>query len=95
MLSATRTYMAGEFVEAESRIRDAGLWGRRAHIPTAEMYEAGQLCFLRFEQGRADEIIELMQRLAPLYPAVTSIPCMLAQACAEADREGEAREYLQ
>ena len=95
MLSATRAYMAGEFVEAESRIREAGVWGRRAHIPTAEMYEAGQVCFVRFEQGRADEVIELMERLAPVYPAVTSIHCMLAQACAEAGREAKAREYLE
>jgi DNA-binding SARP family transcriptional activator len=95
MLSATRAHLAGEFAEAESRLHEAGLWGRRAHIPTAEMYEAGQLCFLRLEQGRAGEVVELMQRVAPLYPAVTSIRCMLAQACAEAGLEDEAREYLQ
>jgi DNA-binding SARP family transcriptional activator len=94
MLRATRAYMAGEFAEAESNIREGGLWGRRAHIPTAEMYEVGQLHYLRLEQGRADEVIELTRRLEPVYPAVTSIRCMLAQACAEAGREDEAREYL-
>ena len=94
MLSATRAYMAGEFVEAESRIREAGLWGRRAQIPSAEMYEFGQVYFLRLEQGRADEVVELPRSLVPVYPAVPSIRCMLAQACAETGRVDEAREYL-
>ncbi len=58
------------------------------------MYEDGQLHYLRLDHGRAEEAVERTRRLAHEYPAVPSLRCMLAEACAEAGLEEEARREL-
>jgi DNA-binding SARP family transcriptional activator len=94
MLGATRASIDGEFHAVEARIREAAVWGRRAQIPTAEMYEEGQLHYLRVDHGRAGDAVEGTRRLASEYPAVPSTRCMLAEACAAAGLEEEARREL-
>jgi predicted ATPase len=95
MMQGTRAAMAGDAGEAEARIAEAGAWGRRAHIRTAEMYEEGQLHYLRLDQGRAEEVLTATRRLSREHPEVPSMRCMLAEACAETGREEEARQEVE
>jgi tetratricopeptide (TPR) repeat protein len=88
--------LEGDFAEAEARIADEPGLGGRAQSWNAAVTYGLQLYVLRREQGRLDEIEELVRYSVETYPTYPIWRCVLAQTAAqlghptEADRAVEA-----
>jgi DNA-binding SARP family transcriptional activator/tetratricopeptide (TPR) repeat protein len=87
--------LEGRFAEAEGLIADTHRAGERAQAWEAGLSHALQLFTLRREQGRLEEMQELVARSADQYPTYPAWSCVQALMEAELGREAEARETFE
>jgi DNA-binding SARP family transcriptional activator len=95
---AYRTLLAlleGRFEEAERLIGETRSIGERALRWTAVVVYGLQLYLLRREQGRLDEIEELVRRSVSEYPTYPIWRCVLANMLAERGLGAEARAEME
>ncbi len=82
----------GDHDEAEALIEQAAALGRLAGEPDAELYWANQMIFLRRQQGRPEEMIEIAEAVVAAEPVGWGEWCgALALLQSEADRAEDAR----
>jgi DNA-binding SARP family transcriptional activator len=82
--------LEGRFAEAERLIGDARSVGERAQSWDALVASGLQLYVLRREQGRLDEVVELVRHSADEYPTYPIWRCVLANMLAELGSTEEA-----
>jgi tetratricopeptide (TPR) repeat protein len=81
----------GRFEEAEALIHEALRFGQLAQTANPQQAFDLQLYALRREQGRLDEVIDVVRRAADDYPAYPIWRYVLPDALAQLDRAEEAR----
>jgi DNA-binding SARP family transcriptional activator len=86
--------LEGRLAEAEGWISEAHSLGERAQSWNAAVTYRLQLYVLRREQGRLEEIEDLVRRSVVEYPTYPIWRCVLAQIEAELGHAGEARDTL-
>ena len=92
---SSRELLAGRVPEAEE-LALAGLeLGQEAGQPDAFVIFAGQLWFLRYEQGRADEILDTVQSVIEQVPGLPAWHTMLGVSYCETGRAEAAREVFE
>jgi tetratricopeptide (TPR) repeat protein len=84
--------LEGRFDDAESLIPDTRDLGQRALSWSAAVSYGLQLYVLRREQGRLDEVEELVRRSVEQYSTYPIWRCVLVQTTAELGQIAEARE---
>jgi tetratricopeptide (TPR) repeat protein len=89
--SAMVALLDGGFAEAERLIADGRVLGESAQAWNAEVTYRLQLFVLRREQGRAEELLDLIRDSVDAYPSYPIFRCALALLCAELELETEAR----
>ncbi len=82
---------AGRFAEAEAAIEEALTFGRSAERANARMASALQTYALRREQGRLEELLDVVERAVDDYPAYPIWSYVLADVYAELGRRDDAR----
>jgi DNA-binding SARP family transcriptional activator/tetratricopeptide (TPR) repeat protein len=87
--------LGGRFAEAEQLISDARSVGERSQSWDAAVASGMQLYVLRREQGRLDEVVELVRHAAAEYPTYPIWRCVLADMLAELGSIEEARSELE
>jgi class 3 adenylate cyclase/tetratricopeptide (TPR) repeat protein len=92
---AARKVMDGDLVAGERLAERTFQIGRDAGQPDAVLIYSAQLVLIRTYQGRAQEIIEMVEQSVSAYHAVEAWRAALAQALCALDRRGEARAILQ
>jgi DNA-binding SARP family transcriptional activator len=91
---AALTLLEGDFAAAEELISVARLKGERAQSWSAAVGYGLQLYLLRREQGRIDEVEDLVRRSAEEYLTYPIWRCVLAQMAAQTGSMAGAREVL-
>jgi len=86
-----RVLLAGRVDEAERLVREAFELGRATGQPDAELFFAAQLFQVRFEQGRLEEVQELLTDAAVRTPQMPALRAMRALLACELERPEEAR----
>jgi tetratricopeptide (TPR) repeat protein len=81
----------GRLEEAEALIAEARVLGESAQAWNAEVSYRLQLFVLRRQQGRAEEVLELIRDSVDAYPSYPTFRCALALLYAELELETEAR----
>ena len=81
----------GRFEEAEKSIHEALDFGQLAQTANPQQAFDLQMYALRREQGRLDEVIDVVQRAADEYPAYPIWRYVLPDVLAQLDRAHEAR----
>jgi len=94
VMRSERALFQGEFSEAEQLAEEALRLGQRAQSWDAGFSHRIVLFFLRREQGRLDEIEDLIRRSIDEYAGYRSLPCLLALLECELGREAEARRVF-
>jgi class 3 adenylate cyclase/tetratricopeptide (TPR) repeat protein len=84
----------GDLERAEALAEEAAEVGAAAGEPDAVMIYAGQISVVRMEQGRSDEVIDLLEQTAEATPGIPAFWAALAAALAELGRGAEAAEIL-
>jgi hypothetical protein len=87
MTRATRAYLAGRLEECEALVREGVTMGQGWNEDTAMGTFAMQLLYVRSEQFRLEEAVEVAERLAERYPEVPGARAALALAYAEIKRD--------
>jgi DNA-binding SARP family transcriptional activator/tetratricopeptide (TPR) repeat protein len=87
--------LEGRFAEAEGLIANTHKAGERAQDWEADLSYALQLFILRREQGRLEEMQELVARSVDQYPTYPAWSCFQALVEAELGREAKARETFE
>jgi DNA-binding SARP family transcriptional activator len=85
----------GEFSEAEQLMDEAMRLGRRAQSWDAGFSYRIELFARRRDQGRLEEIEDLIRTSIDEYPGYRSFPCLLALLRCELGREDEARRTFE
>src|SRR5207302_3498011 len=75
-------------------LQAVALGQERENSNAAQLFGA-QLMLLRREQGRLEELVDLVKGLTERFPTAPSWQCGLAWVCAGAGREAEAREVIE
>lgn len=91
---AALTLLEGEFAAAEERILAARRIGERAQSWSAAVGYGLQLYMLRREQGRIEEIEDLVRRSLEEYRTYPIFECLMAQVGAELEQTADARARL-
>ncbi|MBW2388430.1 MAG: AAA family ATPase [Deltaproteobacteria bacterium] len=94
-LRATRAQMEGRLDEAERLVFRALELGQRADSPNAFMFFGTQLFHLRVEQGRADELMPIMQKMVDESPALPVFRIGIPLIHSLADRREETRRSFE
>jgi eukaryotic-like serine/threonine-protein kinase len=92
--AARLALLEGRFADAERLTTDARRMGQTAQSWNAEVTYRLQVYVLRREQGRVDEVEELVRRSVEEYPTHPIWRCVLAHMAAELGHIAEAREVL-
>jgi class 3 adenylate cyclase len=87
--------MHGDLVAGERAAERTFQIGREAGQPDAPLVYGAHLTYARMHQGRAREIIEMLEQSVSAYPAVAAWRAGLAYALCSIDRRAEARTILQ
>jgi DNA-binding SARP family transcriptional activator len=87
--------LEGRLEEAEQVIAETRSLGRRAQSWGASVYHGLQLYVLRREQGRVEEVDELVRRAARENPTYPIWRCVLASVVTELGATDEARAELE
>jgi len=97
MFLAARAILAGKLAEAEKLIMSAFEIGQSADLPESLALGsmAGQLFVLRWDQGRLDELEQMMRMVLVNQPGVPSWHMTLATILCETGREDEGREQFE
>jgi class 3 adenylate cyclase/tetratricopeptide (TPR) repeat protein len=93
-LQATVATFEGRYAEAENLIEQAFKIGHRAQGYIARVCRGVQLWQLRRDQGRLDEVVSEIARLAEDFPSYIVVRCVLAETYAELGREDAARRIV-
>ena len=88
-------FFRGEFSEAEQLMAEAMRLGRRAQSWDAGFSYRIELFARRRDEGRLNEIEELIRTSIDEYPGYRSFPCLLALLESEVGRMGEARRTFE
>jgi predicted ATPase len=94
LFQSNRALLEGRITEAEHLARFALRIGRRSEIPNAEQFFTAQLCAVRAEQGRLDELATPLVTFVTQYPALVIWRCAHVWMLAELGRQDEARREL-
>jgi DNA-binding SARP family transcriptional activator len=92
VFGASRALIAGRLDDAEAQATAALGYGQDAGEPDAMVIFAGQLWFIRYEQGRLDELTDVVAAVVRDVPGLPAWKYMLAVSYCETGREDEARE---
>ncbi len=92
---AKLTLFAGRLDEAERAIRDAVDLGRSAQSANAEMAFELQMYALRREEGRLDEMVEIVERAADRSPAYPVWRYVLVDVLVQLEMQERAREAFE
>ena len=84
----------GRFADAEQAIEEAVEVGREAQGANAQMAFDLQVYALRREQGRLDEVLDVVERAVDEYPAYPVWRYVLADTLAQLGRDDEARRLF-
>jgi DNA-binding SARP family transcriptional activator/tetratricopeptide (TPR) repeat protein len=84
----------GEFTEAERAIHEALELGRQAQSANAQVAFDLQMYALRREQGRLEEVVEVVERAVEEYPAYPVFRFVRVDVFAELGRMDDARAAL-
>jgi tetratricopeptide (TPR) repeat protein len=87
--------MHGDLEAGERLAKRAFGIGQEAGQPDAAMFYGSQLVYARTVQGRAQEIIEMVEQAVSAYPTFAAFRAVLALALCSLDRRAEARIILQ
>jgi tetratricopeptide (TPR) repeat protein len=93
--TALLALLEGELSKVEAVIPRARSVGERAQSWNAAVAHGLQLYLLRREQGRLEEVEELVRRSVEAYPTYRIWRCVLAQTAAELGHKDEARDTLE
>jgi class 3 adenylate cyclase/tetratricopeptide (TPR) repeat protein len=91
---AWRALLAGELEKAEALAAEAYDVGRHSGQSDALTYYAGQLLAIRYDQGRLDELVTVLEQAVSQSPRIPAFRATLALAYCEAGRLGDARPML-
>ena len=91
LMRAMRALIDGRFEEAERLAGEAAAGGQRAQEPLSAQLLALQLSLIRRFQGRMEELLPEVERLADRYPAIPAWRLALVNLYTELDRREEAR----
>jgi hypothetical protein len=94
-LLSWRRLLAGRHDEAEAMANASAAAANQAGQPLAQVVLALQLARLRREQGRLDEIIDVLTELAPIYPTITHFPALVAVVHCELGNLDDAHRNFQ
>ncbi len=89
-----RSHVAGRLAEAESKAEQAFEAANDGGQPDAIVLYAAQLCETRTTQGRADEILELLEQAVEENPGIPSYAAMLTNVYCQHDADDAARALL-
>jgi class 3 adenylate cyclase len=92
---ACRALIAGAPERAEDLAGEAQRIGTACGQPDADTYYVSQLVSARWQQGRSDEVVPLIEEAARANPGIPGYWAGLARALCEADRAGEAAPLLE
>jgi tetratricopeptide (TPR) repeat protein len=84
----------GRLEEADELLEDAVGVGTEGDQPDAVLFYAVQLCAVRYDQGRVDEVIDLVAESVEENPGLPAWRGFHAAALCELGREDEARPML-
>jgi tetratricopeptide (TPR) repeat protein len=87
--------MAGELDEADRLMETALRFGERAGEPDTVVVYLGQVCLLRVEQGRADEIVGMLELAASENPGIPAFEAGLAATLCDIGRAEEVAPRLE
>jgi hypothetical protein len=93
-MNAMVSTLHGELEEAEALIDAAMADGSDSGQPDALMIFAARLVGVRHEQGRVDEVVELVEQGVEGYPDVPAWSAFLTRALSELGRREDARALL-
>lgn len=93
-LGMCRLLLSGRIDDAETQAHEAYRIGEAAGAPDAFRYYGTQLFWVRFEQGRLDEVVGLLERGARRSGASPLTRAALALALCEIGRHDEARPLV-
>ena len=88
------SHLRGDLPEAELRAEAARRLGEQAAEPDMIFIYSAQIATIRVEQGREDEVVDLLKVAAAEYPAVPSYEAALAAVLCDLDRTSEAASLL-
>jgi class 3 adenylate cyclase/tetratricopeptide (TPR) repeat protein len=86
-----RVLLGGRVDEADRLVREAFELGRATGQPDADLFLAAQLFQVRFEQGRLEEVEELLSEAAAQAPGMPALRAMQALLASELERLDDAR----
>ena len=87
--------LEGRYAEAEELARESMALAERLGRPDAKAVFAAQTFWLRYEEGRLEELAETIKVIAGYTPAVPAWRCVLAFLYGELGRRDEARGELE
>jgi DNA-binding SARP family transcriptional activator/tetratricopeptide (TPR) repeat protein len=93
--SAQWSFLRGDVAHGEELAEQAFALGERIGQPDAFNYYATQLSHARWQQGRLDEIVDLIEQGGRDNPGIPSYQAALARARAQAGDRPGARELLE
>jgi tetratricopeptide (TPR) repeat protein len=92
---AGRHLLAGRIAQADAEVHAALELAQASGQPDARAFYYNALFWLRFEQGRLEELEETWPDVIIQFPGISAFRPMLALLYCELDRESEARRVLQ
>jgi tetratricopeptide (TPR) repeat protein len=95
LFTAMQRLLAGDFSKAEARAASFLAIGQRANDQNAEESYAAHIAFLRWEQGRLPDAIDLMQSFAAAHPSDPVWQCGVALGLTEAGQKQAARREFE
>jgi class 3 adenylate cyclase len=94
ILTGSLELYRGEMERAETLAEEAFALGLESGQPDASLWYAGQIGALRIEQGRAGELVPMLQALSGTGPSTGGIRSTLAFCLTEIDEPDEAAAIL-
>jgi tetratricopeptide (TPR) repeat protein len=94
-LQANHAHLRGLLEDCETLAHDALSHRYEGHDETAAHMFGGQMLFLGSEQGRLDELVEMVESRAEEYPLLAGWRCGLASIYAQLDWQAQARQELE
>jgi DNA-binding SARP family transcriptional activator len=92
---ANHAHLRGLLEDCKTLAHEALSHRYEGHDETAAHMFGGQMLFVGREQGRLDELVEMVESRAEEYPLVVGWRCGLASIYAQLDRQAQARQELE
>jgi hypothetical protein len=94
LYEAMRALMLGRFAEAERLCMQSAQIGREVDQPLSSLLSGAQMLYLRWWQGRLDELAPAVEGFAAQYPAMPAWRCGLALIRRELEDRAGASEVI-